>query len=210
MQIRSVICGTATLAALGLGALPASAAIVTDDVTFNVSGFSTFPVGGVPTDPVTGSFTITFDPTQVYMDATAGITLNSLNITAGSPISFCYSASAYSCDGVAFSADELVVGGTSDGTALVQYSPATDDYVLQISNFTTSPVFTEMVYAQTSEGNYDNFTTPGVSTGSVTVTPAVSSTPLPAALPLFACGLGVMGFLAKRRKRKNTAALAAA
>jgi hypothetical protein len=37
-----------------------------------------------------------------------------------------------------------------------------------------------------------------------------SNTPLPAALPLFASGLGVMGFLAKRRKRKNAATLAAA
>jgi hypothetical protein len=35
-----------------------------------------------------------------------------------------------------------------------------------------------------------------------------TATPLPAALPLFATGLGVMGWLAKRRKR-NTAALAA-
>ena len=35
------------------------------------------------------------------------------------------------------------------------------------------------------------------------------ATPLPAALPLFAAGLGAMGFLAKRRKRKNVAGLAA-
>jgi hypothetical protein len=31
----------------------------------------------------------------------------------------------------------------------------------------------------------------------------VASTPLPAALPLFASGLGLMGFLAKRRKRQG-------
>jgi hypothetical protein len=37
----------------------------------------------------------------------------------------------------------------------------------------------------------------------------VSNTPVPAALPLFASGLGVIGFLTKRRKRKQ-AALAAA
>ena len=37
-----------------------------------------------------------------------------------------------------------------------------------------------------------------------------SATPLPAALPLFATGFGVMGFLAKRRKRKNIAAPVAA
>jgi hypothetical protein len=41
-------------------------------------------------------------------------------------------------------------------------------------------------------------------------TPDVSATPIPAALPLFASGLGAMGFLAKRRKRKNSAATAAA
>ena len=39
---------------------------------------------------------------------------------------------------------------------------------------------------------------------------AVSATPLPATLPLFAGGLGLMGLLSRRRKRKSTTALAAA
>jgi hypothetical protein len=38
----------------------------------------------------------------------------------------------------------------------------------------------------------------------------VAATPLPATLPLFAGGLGAMGLLGRRRKRKNAAALAAA
>ena len=38
----------------------------------------------------------------------------------------------------------------------------------------------------------------------------IGTTPLPAALPLFASGLGAMGLLGWRRKRKNAAALAAA
>jgi hypothetical protein len=38
----------------------------------------------------------------------------------------------------------------------------------------------------------------------------IAATPLPAALPLFATGLGVMGWLGGRRKRKNNAAIAAA
>jgi hypothetical protein len=41
------------------------------------------------------------------------------------------------------------------------------------------------------------------------ITSEVAQTPLPAALPLFATGLGVMGWLARRRKRKAAAALAA-
>jgi hypothetical protein len=36
--------------------------------------------------------------------------------------------------------------------------------------------------------------------------PGTSTTPLPAALPLMASGLGVLGFLANRRKRKATLA----
>src|ERR1019366_3855344 len=39
-------------------------------------------------------------------------------------------------------------------------------------------------------------------------TPSTSATPLPAALPLFATGIGALGLLGWRRKRKN-AALAA-
>ncbi len=41
-------------------------------------------------------------------------------------------------------------------------------------------------------------------------TTSLTSTPLPAALPLFAGGLGVMGLLGWRRKRKNAAAVATA
>jgi hypothetical protein len=45
----------------------------------------------------------------------------------------------------------------------------------------------------------------------LTVTnPNISATPLPATLPLFASGLGALGFFGWRRKRKNAAALAAA
>jgi hypothetical protein len=45
--------------------------------------------------------------------------------------------------------------------------------------------------------------------GSITIG-TVSSTPLPAALPLFATGLGAMGLLGWRRKRKASAVLVAA
>ena len=43
-----------------------------------------------------------------------------------------------------------------------------------------------------------------------TLTESVSSTPLPAALPMFAGGIGMVGFLARRKKRKAERALTAA
>jgi hypothetical protein len=47
-------------------------------------------------------------------------------------------------------------------------------------------------------------------TGTVVIgTAAVSTTPLPAALPLFATGLGVMGLFGWRRKRQTAAAIGA-
>ena len=48
--------------------------------------------------------------------------------------------------------------------------------------------------------------------GSLTgaIAPEVAETPLPAALPLFATGLGAMGLFGWRRKRKSTASIAAA
>jgi hypothetical protein len=62
-----------------------------------------------------------------------------------------------------------------------------------------------------NETNEQNFTNTNYfrdgATGSIV--PEVSSTPLPAALPLFATGLGALGFLAKRRKRKNASIAAA-
>jgi hypothetical protein len=47
-------------------------------------------------------------------------------------------------------------------------------------------------------------------TGPLVIGTDETTTPLPPALPLFAAGLGVMGLLARRRKRKDVAALAAA
>jgi hypothetical protein len=49
-------------------------------------------------------------------------------------------------------------------------------------------------------------TSNGDSVGSVQET--INATPIPAALPLFASGLGALGLLALFRKRKNTAAIA--
>ncbi|MGO9684653.1 MAG: DUF642 domain-containing protein [Beijerinckiaceae bacterium] len=56
-------------------------------------------------------------------------------------------------------------------------------------------------------GDPSNDTSNGLDNISLTAT---STTPLPAALPLFASGLGAMGLFGWRRKRKDAAAIAAA
>ena len=48
-----------------------------------------------------------------------------------------------------------------------------------------------------------------VASGEVVGPPSPSQVPLPGALPLFATGLGALGLLGWRRKRKNSAAIAA-
>ena len=94
---------------------PASAALVTYDVSFTASNFME---GGAPQDPVTGEFTLTFDATQYYQeDVTAGVTLKSLNINLGSPLAFTYP--------VALVEGEMNVGGLQNSSLTMV--PGTDD-----------------------------------------------------------------------------------
>ena len=58
-------------------------------------------------------------------------------------------------------------------------------------------------------GQGDNVLLRLITGQTITISTQNSSTPLPAALPLFASGLGALGLLGWRRKRKNTAAAAA-
>ena len=208
MRLPSVM--IAVSAAMLVATLPARAATVSDYVTFSATSFSggappSYTGGTAPVDPVTGAFTITFDPTQTYLNSTTGITLNSLNILLGSALSFDYSPSAYTIGVTTFDAGELVVGGLDSGACCVELTPTTfNDFYLQILNFASAPAFNQLGYTIAANGDYFYS---AIGAGSVSSTPA---TPLPAALPLFASGLGALGLFGWRRKRKSAAAIAAA
>jgi hypothetical protein len=170
LLLSALVAGSAVLGAGGTAAIGAT---TTYDVTFTSTDFESFPAGETaPVDPVTGSFTITFDPTQTYLNETAGITLTGLNISLGSSLGFDYSPTGPG-------ADELFVGGIEDGVKFVQFSPATNDFVLQITTFTASPAFNQVVYAQIAGGDFQFFTPGAGEGGSSTVTPVTPGVPEP-------------------------------
>ena len=142
MKFRDLLTSVAAAAMVTFAAGAASAAVITDTFTFTAAGFQSAFGQPVPVDPVTGSVTVTFDPTQTYFNQTAGITMNSLNLTLdSSAVSFNYSPTATSfSDGSALDAGELIIGGAELGAALVQISPTTqNDFYVHIDNAATAP-----------------------------------------------------------------------
>jgi PEP-CTERM motif len=196
---RSLLLFSALVASgLVVGAGAANAALVHDLVTFSANSFQIGEGSDpAPKDPVTGSFTITFDPTMTYSDSTTGITLNSLNIALGSALSFSYSPTAIPS---VINADELIVGGVFDGAARVQYSPSTDDFWLFINTFTAAPTFDQVGYSQTSVSSDNLFYTVG-GTGSVTVT-SLTSVPEAATWTMMLAGFAGLGLLGYRQTAK--------
>jgi hypothetical protein len=195
----------ATAAIALMSASSASAAPQTYDVSFSGTGF-TSQFGQPAVDPVNGSFTITFDPALTYTDATAGITLNSLDIALSSPLAFDYSPTG----NVNGAADELVVGGSADGACCVIFSPTpTNDFWLHILTFTAAPVFQQLGYSQSSTGSPSLFFTDAASGGSglvtvenVTPTPGV---PEPSTWAMLLLGFAGLGFAGYRASRKSVA-----
>ena len=177
-----------------LSAISADASPVTYDISFTSGSFISGnpPAGVIPPVSVSGDFTLTIDTSQTYTDETAGITLNTLGVSVDSAASFSYP--------VSFSTftDVLIIGGLNVGAGFVQSS--TNDFYLQIENFSTAPTYLQFGYTIADPAEDYFYTNQG--DGSVTVTPVIETTPLPAGLPLFASGLGAIGLLARKRKRK--------
>jgi len=163
---------------LGMSAASARANTITLNYDFSASGFP----AGAPVDPVTGSFSVTFDNATDLIDVTSGITLTGLNIALDSAPSFTYLQSI----------DALSIGGLENGAS--DAVSLTNDFVLVLQNVSTAPSLAVLGYTQVSAGPTAGF----IGFGTLTPTAPV---PEPASLTLL--GLGLAGMGARRwRQRK--------
>jgi hypothetical protein len=165
----------------------ALASTITYDVTFT-------PGSGGGSEGGSGYFTI--DTPTVGSSGNATITAESFTFKTltvnGSPVTPVFTLNSSSEVGYYYSGNTLVLDN-------IGYTGSFDGSILQLTGVSLGGYY----FGDNANGGYVNDTN-----GSVAI--ALAATPLPAALPLFAGGLGFVGFLAKRRKRNAPQALVAA
>ena len=154
----------------------ADAATITTVVDFTATNFTSVQGTTPPVDPVTGSFTLTFDQSQFAFDATT-IAVNDLNIDLGSPISFSYNPDI----------GALTIGGSALGSGAFFWG--TDDFSLGLF-LVSGTTYKPQSFVYTQAGINDAFT--------ASFSPVV---PIPASAYLFATALAALGLLYCRRAR---------
>jgi hypothetical protein len=181
-KITLMILAVTSTLVLG-GMVGANAATVTETYDFTAGPYSS----GDPVSTWDGSFTITFNPTGGAVGPSA-LDAFSSNLPAS------YGTFTFVYDGAS---NPILAIGDNCSTGSCTITPGTDNALLVLSAASGGLRFTDASITSTSRPGATFLTDFGT----------VTLTPLPAALPLFATGLGALGLLGWRRKRKARVSL---
>ena len=213
---KYVLCVT-TLIALAT-AVPAQAALM---------DFAISPLGGTPsyTGATLDSSTAfylgggTYQVSNVNAADTTGVTVGAaLSIV---PDTFTYGSSTGIAQAISVTKTFTTTGGSFPGlytetlTSIAVLSRAANTIDLELFGVLNGPAgsgFSNTPAGLLLDANQSGGPGNSVAWSATELSnpPPLGGTPLPAALPLFASGLGALGMLGWRRKRKNAAAIAAA
>ena len=188
----------------------ARAAVISENLTFSLSGFVDISGTNIaaPNSLVTGSITVTYDPTLSYDNDTADIVVHSLTgTTVSSPLGFTYQNGFLEFGGTQSDSD-FVVGNTND--LVVSFNVTNPNNPTFIPCSTTG--YTCGIYTGSSLVDAAGYTLLGYNTGwfygvQSTVTPTLpppgpsTGTPEPASLTLMGLGAGALALAAGRRRK---------
>jgi hypothetical protein len=144
---------------------------------------------------VTGKFTVTFDPAQFYLNETAGVVLDSLNIALGSTPAFTYDPAE----------NEFLLGGLVPGAGLIDLSKPNDDFSLDIQAFTGAPVIESFLYLQKSSGTAEFEASSRSVQVAIVVGPVGAAVPEPSTWAMLIAGFAGIGALGRWRVTRRWA-----
>ncbi len=197
------------LALIGFAAGPLAAAPISENLNFSLSGFVDITGTTPPPIPlITGSITVTYDPTLTYDNDTTDIVVHSLTgITVGSALGFTYQGGFLEFGGIQNDAD-LVFSKTNDLVVAFNVTNPTAPTFVPCS----TPGYTCGKYTGSSLVDAAGYTRANSATGwfygapQSVVSPnrIVPGVPEPTTCALIGAGLGAIGIV--KRARRNSRA----